>query len=54
MKQKRYAVNEMIIVMMYRMFTQVLKRCATISSERLKDPKAHMASGDAPSVICSI
>ena len=54
MKQKRYAINKMIIIMMYMMFTlQVLKHCTTISSERLKDPKAHMLSGDAPSVICS-
>ena len=54
MKRKKYATNRMIIIMMYMMFTlQVLKHCATISSERLKDPKAHMSSGDAPSVICS-
>ena len=30
--------------------TQVFRHCATISSERLKDPKAHMGSGDTLSV----
>ena len=42
-----------IVVYKYGDFLQVLKHCATISSERLKDPKAHMSSGDAPSVKCS-
>ena len=30
---------------------QVLKHCATISSDGLKDPKAHMSSGN-PTSIC--
>ena len=46
-----WSVYMIIIIMyMYGGFPQVLKHCATISSERLKDPKAHMSSGDAPNV----